>query len=240
MALCLTTTIAHAGQTDDMNLCAERIKAQYKVDVIKKWFDINGNCQTNERHLVFSDGKELYDCKLNRKNNFISVMNRMLAGEVLSNITEDYQYMIDAAFPEKVPAGRCGLIRENQPSDNILPEEHAIDKSLFNKQAKAEKDKETKETIEACKRAIKENADDDVIFYDYDKIEKDKEYESYFVIGEQPAEFLGLFDSGIYRVLCYRGRDEYSSGKTQKQVTVWFKSKSGLAIRSGKSYRYTW
>ena len=67
MIFCLFAVNVSAGQQEDMDLCAQKIKKQYKVDVIKKWFDINENCKTNERYLVFSDDKELYDCQLNRK-----------------------------------------------------------------------------------------------------------------------------------------------------------------------------
>lgn len=241
IAISLIATSVYAGQTEDMNLCAQKIKEEYRVDVIKKWFDINENCQTNERHLVFSDGKELYDCKLNRKYNYISVINRKWAGEIASKMTKDYQYMIDAMLPEKLPKGRCGLIKErySQNEDNV------INKKQFQDQQKLKSDKQKKETVEACYKALEGTGQDDIVFYDFDDITYDEEHPAYLNIGEQPTTFFWLFEIGRFKVLCFRGSDNYNikNNKTYKNVSVWFTNKSGLTgLTKFKqtSYKYQW
>ncbi|CDA17527.1 unknown [Acetobacter sp. CAG:267] len=241
MIFCLFAVNVSAGQQEDMDLCAQKIKKQYKVDVIKKWFDINENCKTNERYLVFSDDKELYDCQLNRKKNYIYVINRKWAGEIATKMTKDYQYMIDAMFPEKLPKGRCGLINENY----LQNEYNVINKKQFQKQQKLISDKQKKETVEACYKALEKADQDDIVFYDFDDITYDKENPAYLNIGEQPTTFFWLFEIGRFKILCYRGSDEYNpkDNKKYKNVSVWFTNKSGLTELTKfkrTSYKYQW
>lgn len=239
LAFCLYATSTLAGQREDMDLCAKKIKEKYKVDVIKKWYDKNENCQTNERDLIFSDGEVLYNCTINRKKNYISATALMKENSIeVYNIGDSFSVMDSDEVLKKRPKGRCGLISETY----YLSENNVISKDLFKKQQQNEAQREKKEiertkyeALKMCQKVLKEKGENDIIFYDINNITENEKYQNYFNIGEQPVTFLGL-EIGHRTALCKTKR--YMNGRYAKEIKVLFLDTMGDF--QSKSYEYKW
>lgn len=153
IAISLIVTSVYAGQTEDMNLCADRINNKYNINVKRTYFDMASECNNGEHGVHFlgfnyQQGfqSKSYGCLLNRKENTVIVE------EIYSHQMKKYS--------GNECLGMMDIVTAIVMNNAFNKEATAIDKNVVKKRKAQEKKKEQKqhqELIKKCKAQYANN-----------------------------------------------------------------------------------
>lgn len=145
IAISLIATSVYAGQTEDMNLCADRIKNKYNINVKRTYFDMASECNNGEHGVHFlgfnyqqGSQSKSYGCLLNRKENTV--------------IVEEIHPHQLKRYSGNECLGMMDIVTAIVMNNAFNKEATAIDKSVVKKRKAQEKQNEKRQNQELIKK----------------------------------------------------------------------------------------